>query len=73
MYSKKTIPAYGARHDHYLHLVEAFGAFALLSLILRDSNPGKTSETWLLVSGCSSVPSSALACSFNCGRSAQHW
>ncbi len=43
MYSNTpaTIPAYGARHDHYLHLVEAFGAFALLSLILREPNPGK--------------------------------
>ncbi len=36
-----TIPAYGAHHRHHSDLGEALGVFALLSLILRDPNPGK--------------------------------
>ena len=36
-----TIPAYGAHHRHHSDLGDALGVFALLSLILRDPNPGK--------------------------------
>jgi len=36
-----TIPAYGAHHHHHSDLGGALGVFALLSLILRDPNPGK--------------------------------
>jgi len=44
MYSNQPtrIPAYGAHHHrHHSNLGDALGLFALLSLILRDPNPGK--------------------------------
>jgi len=44
MYSNTptTIPAYNAHYHHHSDVGEAFGVLALLALILRDPNPGKT-------------------------------
>jgi len=44
MYSNTltTIPAYGAHHHHHSDVGEALGVLALLTLVFRDPNPGRT-------------------------------